>query len=144
MLAYLISSLRNEKVPEYSQVLRDSGIEVFDDWFAAGPIADDCWQEYETNRGHTYPEALQGWAAKHVFEFDKYHLERSDIGILLMPAGKSGHLELGWMLGKGKPGYVLFPDGPPDRFDVMYQFANGVYFNIDEMIRDIKNVQSPF
>jgi hypothetical protein len=39
-----------------------------------------------------------------------------------MPAGKSGHLELGYAIGSGKRGFVCF-DQEPDRWDVMYRFA---------------------
>lgn len=126
MVIYLIGSLRNPKVPEIGNYLRSLGLEVFDDWFAAGPIADDSWQEYEKGRGHTFEEALKGYAARHVFSFDYTHLNRSTHGILVLPAGKSGHLELGYLIGKGKPGYILL-DGEPERYDQMYQFATGVY-----------------
>ena len=125
-VVYLIGSLRNPEVNRIAAAIRELGYEVFDDWTAAGSFADDSWRDYEKQRGHTYPQALQGFAAKHVFAFDKFHLDRADIAVLLMPAGKSGHLELGYFLGKGKPGYVMF-DQEPERFDVMYQFARGVF-----------------
>ena len=131
---YLIGSLRNPQVPAVADVLRIAGFDVFDDWYAAGPEADDYWQKYETRRGRTYKQALQGYAAQHVFEFDRYHLDRCDMGVLLMPAGKSGHLELGYMAGKGKRTFVLF-DKVPERYDVMYQFATGgVHTSISSLI----------
>ena len=126
---YLIGSLRNPEIPRIGVEIRDRGFDVFDDWYAAGPEADDKWQVYEMARGRTYKQALDdGHAAKHVFNFDLHHLSDSSVGVLVLPAGKSGHLELGWLLGKGIPGYVLF-DKVPDRWDVMYQFADGVFFN---------------
>jgi nucleoside 2-deoxyribosyltransferase len=124
---YLIGSLRNPEVPKVAAYLRTLGFEVFDDWYSAGPEADDCWQAYEKERGHSYPQALKGWHAKDVFAFDKYHLDRADMGVLLLPAGKSGHLELGYVVGQGKPGFILM-QGEPERYDVMYQFANGGVF----------------
>ena len=132
MIVYLIGSLRNDKIPEIGIYLRSLGVEVFDDWFAAGPIADDSWQEYEKRRGTSYKEALKGYAAKHVFSFDLHHLARADAGILVLPAGKSGHLELGYLAGQGKPTYILF-DKEPDRWDVMYQFSNDVFFDLKEL-----------
>jgi hypothetical protein len=131
-MIYLIGSLRNPKVPELSAALRSAGIEVFDDWFAAGPNADDCWRDYERGRGHTFQEALNGYAARHVFEFDRTHLERATSCLLYLPCGRSGHLELGWMLGQGKPGYVLLDN--PDRWDVMYQFATKVFASQEELL----------
>lgn len=124
---YLIGSLRNPNVPVMADCIRDLGFDVFDDWWAAGPEADDCWQAYETARGRHYGEALHGYAAEHVYHFDHYHLNESDAAVLLLPAGKSGHLELGYILGQGKPGYVLF-DTVPERWDVLYQLATGMFF----------------
>jgi nucleoside 2-deoxyribosyltransferase len=130
---YLIGSLRNPEVPELASFLRRDGYDVFDDWYAAGPEADDYWQKYETARGHTYREALDGYAARHVFEFDKWHLDRCGIGVLLMPAGKSGHLELGYLAGQGKPVFVLFNEIPA-RYDVMYRFAKAVCTSKTELL----------
>jgi hypothetical protein len=133
MVIYLIGSLRNPKVGEIANALRAEGYEVFDDWMAAGPEADDYWRDYEKARGHTFQMALKGFAAHHVYEFDRKHLESADIGILVLPAGRSGHLELGWLLGRGKSGYILL-DGDPERFDVMYLFADGVFNTLEELI----------
>lgn len=129
---YLIGSLRNPAIPEIGNYLRTLGFEVFDDWISAGPIADDSWRDYEKARGHTYKQALEGYAARHVFDFDVRHLTRADIGVLVLPAGKSGHLELGYLIGRGKPGYILM-DGEPERFDVMYQFADGIYYDKESL-----------
>jgi hypothetical protein len=131
-MLYLIGSLKNAEIPQIAEQLRKAGHTIFDDWHAAGPEADDEWRRYELERGRTYQEALVGWAAKHVFEFDYRHLTRADGAILVLPAGKSAHLEFGWCIGKGKAGYVLMDN--PDRWDVMYQFARGIYFNMEELI----------
>jgi hypothetical protein len=133
---YLIGSLRNPEIPKIGNRLRAVGYDVFCDWHAAGSRADDEWKRYETERGHSYREALSGYAARHVFEFDKHHINRCNIGVLVMPAGRSGHLELGYMLGQGKPGFVVIDT--PDRWDVMYQFADGVFESVEEMICDMK------
>lgn len=133
-VVYLIGSLRNPKVPEVAEAMRKVGFDVFDDWFAAGEIADDAWRDYEKSRKRTYDQALQGFAAKHVFEFDFYHLNRAAMGVLVMPAGKSGHLELGYLRGQEKPTFVLF-DGEPERWDVMYQFAQGgIHYKVDSLV----------
>ena len=134
---YLIGSLRNPEVPTHATYLRALGFEVFDDWYAAGPIADDSWQAYEKSRGTTYEDALNGFAAKHVFDFDFLHLKRVDAGVLVMPAGKTAHLELGFLVGLLKPTYVLF-DKEPDRWDVMYAFTKGVFFDIKKLGEKLK------
>jgi hypothetical protein len=130
---YLIGSLRNPRVPEIAAELRKLGLDVFDDWFAAGETADDSWRDYEKARGHDFRTALRGYSARHVFEFDKHHLDNCDIGVLVMPAGKSGHLELGYLAGQGKPTYILL-DGEPERYDVMYQFATDVFTSLEDLL----------
>mgnify|MGYP001618734450 CR=1 FL=1 len=137
MRIYLIGSLRNEKLPELGNELRREGYEVFDDWFAAGPEADDYWQRYEMARGHTYAESLHGLAAGHVFEFDRKHLYDADAGILVLPAGRSAHIELGVLIGRGKKTYILL-DGEPERFDVMYRCVNDVFTNKIDLFAVLK------
>lgn len=133
-MIYLIGSLRNQEVPNVAQRIRETcNVEVFDDWYAAGPEADDYWRDYERQRGRSLPEALGGHAAKHVFEFDKSHLDRCDMAILLCPAGKSGHLELGYCAGIGKRTVVCL-DGDPDRYDVMYGFVDTVVPNVEDLL----------
>lgn len=130
---YLVGSLRNPNIPIVAEDLRELGFEVFDDWFAAGPSADDCWRDYEQSRNHSYQEALNGYAGKHVFNFDTFHLNRSHAGVLVYPAGKSGHLELGHLVSQNKPGFILM-DEIPERYDVMKQFASGgIFSSLEEL-----------
>ncbi len=136
-VAYLIGSLRYGIVRDLAASLRQEGFEVFDDWHAAGPNADDIWQKYEQERGKSYVEALRGWHAENVFNFDYTHLSRADLGILVHPAGKSAHLELGFMLGKGKRGYILL-DKEPERWDIMYRFATAIFTDVNALIRELK------
>lgn len=143
MTVYLIGSLRNPLVPLTAARLRQEGFDVFDDWFAAGERADDSWQAYEIARGHSFQEALRGHAAKHVFQHDLFHLHRSHVGVLVLPAGRSGHLELGFLVGQGKSCFTLLPDGrDPDRYDVMAQYAT-VVRNQDELLDAIKTCGWP-
>ena len=131
-MIYLIGSLRNPTIPLIASRLREAGHEVFDDWYAAGPEADDKWREYEQGRGRDYIMALGGLAAQHVFHFDLHHLNLCDACILVCPGGRSAHLELGYVLGQRKPGYILIDN--PDRWDVMYKFATGVFTTVEELI----------
>lgn len=136
MKLYLIGSLRNPEIPKIANKLREAGFEVFDDWYAAGEKADDAWRDYEKQRGRTFPEALSGLAAQHVFSFDRKHLEAADIGVLVLPAGKSGHIEMGWLVGRGRSCYVLLDN--LDRWDVMYMFASGVFVTVEELLEALK------
>lgn len=142
MKLYLIGSLRNAEVPKIAEQLRQrTGHAVFDNWFAAGPTADDYWRDYERGRGNGLKDALASPEAQHVFSFDKKYLDASNGAVLAWPAGKSCHLEFGYIIGQGKPGWILI-DGEPERFDVMLNFATGVHTSIDDLVKDI-NRYSP-
>src|SRR3990167_9668614 len=129
---YIIGSLRNPIIPQVGAALREVGFEAFDDWYSASEDADDWLRDYYKSRNFTYKEILYSHAARHIFAFDLYHLDRADIGVLVMPAGKSGHMELCYMRGQKKPVYVLF-DKEPERVDIMYQFANDVFFDVTKL-----------
>ncbi len=134
---YVIGSMRNPRVQEVAKLLREAGFEVFDDWISPGPEADDKWQEYERARGRTYKEALAGYHARHVYELDKLHLDRCDAAVLVLPAGKSAHMELGYLRGRDKPVYVLM-DGEPEKYDIMYLLASGVCMSDEELLEALK------
>jgi len=130
---YVIGSLRNPEIPKWAACIRDNGYEVFDDWFAAGPTADDSWKEYEQARGRNYRDAMKGYAARHVFEFDKKHIDAAEIGVLILPAGKSGHAELGYMKGQGKKCIIVL-NSEAERWDIMYNFFDHLVYDIDELM----------
>lgn len=136
-MIYLVGSLRNPRIPEVAKALRENGHDVFDDWYSAGPEADDIWQRYEMNRGRSYVEALRAPHAQEVFNFDRTYLNRSDAGLMVMPAGKSGHLELGYLIGQRKPGFILM-DKEPERWDVMVAFATAVVYSVENLLEELK------
>jgi hypothetical protein len=135
---YLIGSLRDLKVAETGERIRKAtGYDIFDQWWTASPDADDWLRDYFKLRKLTYKDAVHSYAARHIFDFDKYHLDRSHAAVLLMPSGRSCHLELGYIIGQGKPGYVLF-DEEPERVDIMYNFCTDVFFNEQDLIDALK------
>ena len=142
MIVYIIGSLANPNVLPIAKRVMDTGHEVYCEWHCPGPDADKFWQEHCKFFKLTYQQALDGWHAKQVFEIDLFHLDRCDTAILVLPAGKSGHLELGYIRGSKKPGYILL-DKEPDRYDLMYRFGNIVTTELDEILDDIKNRTHP-
>jgi hypothetical protein len=143
MVVYLIGSLRNPEVPKVAKILRDRGLDVFDDWHAGGEKADEEWMKYEQGRGRDYHEALDGHAAKHTFEYDKFHLDRAHVGVMVAPCGKSGHLELGYLLGQGKPGYI-YMEHDPERWDVMVLFATKVVRTVNGLVAEMEQLKARY
>lgn len=130
---YILGSLRNENIPVVGNAVRAAGFEAFEDWYGTGPKADDHWLDYEKLRGRSFVEALAGRAAQNTFAFDRDNIVRSEGVIMVMPAGKSGHLEFGFARGRGIPGVILM-DKEPERYDVMYNFASKVTTDVTEAI----------
>lgn len=137
---YLIGSLRNPKIPFIGRRLRAATkMEVFDNWFSPGAHADSWWRRYSKIKGLTYKQALASYEAKHIFEFDKFHIDRADFGVLVLPAGKSAALEAGYMRGCGKPVFALF-DREPKRYDVMVQFLTDIFFSERELLTALRKI----
>lgn len=134
---YLIGSLRNPYIPKLEASIRKScpSVVPFADWYSAGERADDAFKEYHQGRGLSYRDAINGYAGRHIFEFDKSHLDRCDGAVLVMPSGKSCHLEAGYMVGRGKPVFALYPDGEPeDRYELMMQFLTEIFYSEGELL----------
>lgn len=131
-MIYVSGSLRNKNIPQIANDLaRLAKEDTFADWFAAGPEADDYWKLYEESQGRDYISALKAPAAQNVFNFDLKHMDKSRGMMLVLPAGKSAHLELGVMRGWNRPTAILLDR--PDRWDVMYNFVDLVSTDLEEI-----------
>lgn len=131
MKIYIASSWKNEKgAIKLAQYLRRWGHEV--DCFCdpSCPRYIFHWTEFVNT-----PEELQKYDALSflddertvkAFLEDRKWLDWADAVVILMPCGKSAHLEAGYAVGQGKPvfAYGRFPKG---EFDVMYGFFDGLY-----------------
>lgn len=88
---------------------------------------------------HDAKEMMNHWRIKEAFEEDKKFIDWADAVIMLMPCGRSSHLEAGYAVGSGKKMYIMggFVKG---EFDVMYGFADGMYYysEMDELIEVLK------
>ena len=141
-MIYLIGSLRNPKVAELGNELRSLGYEVFDDWHGNGPEADEYWQAYEKARGRNYKDALASPIPQHIFNIDKTFLDKSSSVVLVLPAGKSGHLEFGYACGQGGKKTFILLDGEPERYDVMYNFATQICLNKQELLEGLQRAEN--
>ena len=69
---------------------------------------------------------LEDRRSQKAFAEDKKWLDWADTCILMLPSGRSAHLEAGYAKGCGKKLYIV-GDFPPGEFDVMYGVADGLY-----------------
>lgn len=137
---YLGGALKNTRIPEIGNKLRDEGYDVMDEWFTPGPEADENWQEYEKLRGRSYVEALKGRAATNISLFDQVYIDLSDAFVLVMPAGKSAMLEMGYAKGIGKKTYLFLDGNDPERYDIMPGIVDEVVFTEEELLEKLKKV----
>ena|SRR3990167_2325090 len=136
-MVYVIGSLNNPAVEDVADRLEEAGFEAFDQWRAA---KGDFWADYAIRKKLPFREALKLDFVETAFQFDLKYLKACAAAVLVMPAGRSGGIELGWVLGKGKPGYILY-DGEPERPDLMAKMATNVLFSVDELIAELKKHQ---
>jgi hypothetical protein len=134
---YLVGSLRNPNIPFIAARLREEGHEAFDDWFAAGPHADDIWRDYEKARGRSFFDAIRGPHARTVFNFDLDNILASDTVVLALPAGQSAAMELGFAAGKGKSTHILM-EAENERWDIMMQFAQHIHPTVESLLEALK------
>lgn len=111
---YLASSWRNEQQPLMVDLLRTEGHEVYD--FRNPPTSTGfAWSELDLNwknwTAKEYVQNLKKPRAIEGFNSDFNAMHWADTGVLLLPCGRSAHLEIGWMSGMGKRTFVLTRDG---------------------------------
>lgn len=118
---YVASSWRNRHQPALMHVLRAAGLDAYDFRHPEGATG-FAWREVMPNytpgsnevlpsdyiTGMAHPRAREG------FDSDMAALRRADTCVLVLPCGRSAHLELGWAVGAGKRTAVLLdsPDVP--------------------------------
>ncbi|MCK5386789.1 MAG: hypothetical protein KAJ39_06365 [Gammaproteobacteria bacterium] len=87
-------------------------------------------------------DMMSHWRVKKAFEEDKKWIDWADVLIMVMPCGRSSHLEAGYAVGSGKKMYIVggFKKG---EFDVMYGFADGMYdySDVDKLLKELKSIQ---
>lgn len=127
MRIYIASSCKNEKeVLELARVLREHGHEV--DAFCEERPGRKVFKESDIKNIEKYDakEFLKLPEVKKGFREDKKWIDWADCCILLLPAGRSAHLELGYSVGKEKYGFI-YGDLKVGEVDVMNYFADAIY-----------------
>jgi len=132
---YLASSWRNADQPSLVEFLRNAGHSVYDfrnpphstgfAWSDIGLDAETCTADQYRNALLTHPRAAQG------FNADFAAMRWADTCLLLLPCGRSAHLELGWMAGAGKRTIILTCNGQEP--ELMALLADQIVINLDEL-----------
>ncbi len=130
---YLASSWRNEQQQNIIKLIRDHGHEVYDfknpspgntgfSWSQIDPDYNPKWW----NNIDTYAISLVNHPiAQAGFESDRNALDWCDTCVLLLPCGRSAHIEAGYACGQGKEVFVYLSS---DKFEpeLMYLLTDAI------------------
>lgn len=114
---YVASSWRNQRHPEVVRSLIEYGHEVYDfknpgqgthfHWSEIDPQ----WKDWTCEQ---YREALKHPVTQDGFTSDFDAMKWADTFLLVLPCGRSAHLELGWACGMGKETLILLDKVEPE------------------------------
>jgi hypothetical protein len=142
---YVASSWRNSVQQQVVAALRDAGIDCYDfknpesgtgfSWkeVKAGstPGIAAKGSDWETAQDYlqmvAHPRAIEG------FDADFAAMVRADTFVMVLPCGKSAHLELGWAIGAGKRTAILLED--PIEPELMYRAADYLAPSLPDLLR---------
>jgi len=136
MKIYIASSWKNEQsVMMLSQFLRENGHQV-------DAFTDSSTGRYVFHYSEIGPinelnaiNFLKNPKSRKAFKEDKKWLDWCECCVMLLPCGKSSHLEAGYAKGRNKKLAIFQPAGfPKGEFDVMYGFADIITANFIELL----------
>lgn len=143
MKIYVASSWRNKHQPAVVAALRAAGHEVYD--FRNPSPGDNgfSWRQCATPSQLTDPkkfrdEVLTHPIAQHGFNSDMNALREAEATVLVLPCGRSAHLEFGWAAGNGQKTLVLFEE-TLDEPELMYLMNTKLCVSIDEVITELRS-----
>jgi len=131
MKIYVASSWRNEHQPQVVRELREAGFEVYDFREKRGPR----WGEGPSWGATEFRPGLLTLEATEKFWLDMDALITSDAGVLVLPSGRSAHLEAGHLIGASRPLVIYIPEGVTIEPELMYRMATAVCGTISEVIK---------
>lgn len=138
---YLASSWRTPYQPRVLEHLREAGFETYD-FRNPGPGEHGFqWAEIDRHWEYwtptVYREALADPIAEHGFGLDYEAMRWADTCVLLLPSGRSAHIEAGWMAGSGRRLYILMlSESEPE---LMYKLATGICLSVPELIQVLRS-----
>ena len=150
MKIYVASSWRNIHQPAMVECLRASGFDVYD--FKNPQIGDYgfAWIETGIQGDPVYLDelamALQTPRARAGFNNDSDAMDWADACVLVLPCGRSAHLEAGWFMGRNKPVIIFGVDKVEP--ELMYllgdQQPGGMYRDFKDVVKHLKTGKSVY
>lgn len=141
---YVASSWRNAHQPDVVRALRKAGHAPYDFREPVPGESGFAWRdvapaEYQGDfapdnvPAAVYLAAMDHPVARHGFKRDMHALRECEVCVLVLPCGRSAHLEAGWAAGAGRKVVVLLDD--PCTPELMYGMAAHIVTSVPELLR---------
>jgi len=146
MNIYVASSWRNPRQEVIVRILREVGYNIYDFKHPtendSGFHWTDVWKQFDTywreGTMEQFIKALEHPIAIDGFNKDMEALKNADVTILVMPCGRSAHLELGYAVGAKQHTAILLSDGEPE---LMYKMVDKIATSIGDIIVWLNNIE---
>jgi hypothetical protein len=146
MKVYVASSWRNAKQPHIVALLRSAGHEVYDYKNPARGVKGFSWSDADPglkNNGPRYfaSKLDENEVALAGFRRDRDALNWCDVCVLVLPCGRSAHLEAGYACGQGKKVlFMLDEDGWEP--ELMYLLGSGFCITDQDLLVALRHIGS--
>lgn len=136
MNIYVASSWRNIYQPAVVRGLRERGFDCYDfrhpvpgdNGFHWSEVDRD-WKDWTLQR---YVQQLQHPVAEDGFRKDFDAMKWAEACVLVLPCGRSAHLEAGWFVGQGRPCVVFNPREVTVEPELMNKMCTGIVDDLDD------------
>ena len=137
MRIYVASSWRNERYPTVVEGLKNRGHEVFDFRHPVEGNAGFHWSEIDPEWKTWEPDAYVFQGLEHPLAVTGFSLDfaamcRAEACVLVLPSGRSAHLEAGYFVGRGRPLHILVEQQQEP--ELMYRMATRVWTKLESML----------
>jgi len=145
---YVASSWRNAAQPAVVTLLREAGHEVYDFRHPAPGNDGFRWSEMDGDWRQWTPQQFASMLRGNRIAYDGFAHDRAALDwcntcVLLLPCGKSAHLEAGYAAGQGKRVIVYLH---AERFEpeLMYLLAGGFVFDDCGLLSAVAQIDTDF
>lgn len=134
---YVASSWKNSLYDDVRDNLEGEGYGICD-WREVDPFS---WSDVDLNweawGAAEYANAMSEMKVQRAAAKDLRLMYEAAACVLLLPCGRSAHLEAGWFVGQGKPLFILL-EGETVVPELMYHLATGIAQNQTELIKMLR------
>lgn len=95
-------------------------------------------RRYGDAKSLTAKDAITHTTVKDIYHENRMWLEWADAVVVVLPSGRSSHLEAGWAKGMGRPVFV-YGEMKQGEWDAMYCMLDGVFdlYELDDLLTAI-------